>query len=255
MLGEGAQAAFQTMPMPGVANVSVEPDGPDANTAFVIRWTDRNEGGKASRGHVDQIAVSIMETSEEVFTGPRVDVPALEPGAEAQVEQAVPGLPAGNYAVAITVNVEGANNPGDAVASVGLKGRGSGFFGVGGSDPYRPATRGEANLNAVDEANSYLGDAWQDIGQYPRQEAVAMALQSYAGVLEAGLTAEDDLMPRLLAASQRARALEVGDPTAWRDAHLAELEAARATLTQVRSLEISPAQGAEALIRFADGLA
>jgi hypothetical protein len=84
------------------------------------------------------------------------------------------------------------------------------------------------------------------------RENLALALQSYAGVLPAGTTEGDDLMPRVLQAARAVRALDISDRMAFQQAISADAEAAAQVMQQVSGLSVTPADGADVLIDLAD---
>jgi hypothetical protein len=247
---EGAMSGIELVPY-YAAEVTIEPSGPEANTEFTIRWTDTNYGA-ASQGHSDQVEIINYDTGESVFTGDRVEVDALAANASANQEIKVPGLPAGNYSVRVSVNVDGSYDPNEATRDAGIAGMAERVFGVGGFDPTRPATPEQANTEAVGNALFYLLSMSNTGEEAKAQEYLAQALQSYAGVLPAGTTADDDLMPRILQAATTVRGLEIADPAAFQQAIAADAAATAQVIQQVEGLSVTPAQGAEALLDLAD---
>jgi hypothetical protein len=146
----------------------------------------------------------------------------------------VPGLPASGNEARLTINVDGAFTLNEATGDVGLSTGTERVFGVGGADPTPPSTPEAANVNTVRMAMH-----------------LALGLESYVGVLPAGLTVEDDLMPRVLQAAQAVRALQIEDPVVFQQAISADVDSAYQVLEQVVGPSATPVQGADAMLDLA----
>jgi hypothetical protein len=249
---EGAFFSADLVPYFDTMDLSVEPAGPEAATKFTIRWTDTNKGA-ASQGHADQVRIENTDTSQIAFESDRIDVEPLGSGASAaHVVTVEEGLPPGNYQVTLVLNVDGAFDMNDATGDRGLRTEIPYVFGVGGFDPSRPSTPERANLEAVGNAAFYLGSINNTGEEAKAQEYLALALESYAGVLPMGLTEGDDLMPRVLQMAQTVRGLEIADPVAFQQAISADADATAQVMSQVTGLSMTPAAGGEAILDFAD---
>ena len=251
---EGAFSSTDVVPVFGASDIAVDPEAPEVNTEFTIRWSDTNHGGVGSRGHADQLRVVSYETGDVVFESDRIEVAGVGASdASAPNEVKVPGgLPAGGYSIQFTLNVDGAADTTQATVEQGLMGGAEFLFGVGGADPTRPATPEAANTEAVNYAYFYLSSINNTDDQANAQENLALAIESYAGVLPAGLTADDDLMPRILQAAGAVRGLAITDAVAFQAAISADADAAAQVMQQVTGLVVTPAAGAQTLLDLAD---
>jgi hypothetical protein len=248
---DGAFFASELYPFFDTTHFEVEPKGPEADTEFAIGWIEINRGS-VSQGHTDQVVITNIDTGEAVFQSDRIEVEAMATDATVVNDVTVPGLPAGNYSITLTLNVDGAYNPSEATTDKGLATGIPLAFGVGGFDPTRPATAEQANVEAVGNAAFYLGSI-NNTGEEARaQENLALALEAYVGVIPAGLTEGDDLMPRILQAAQTVRGLEIADPVAFQQAISADADAAAGVMQQVTGLTVTPAAGADALLDLVD---
>jgi hypothetical protein len=231
--------------------IGVEPDAPEANTEFTVGWIEVNRG-TASSGHADQVQIMDIDTGQTVFESERIEVEAMASNASAQKDVKVPGLPTGNYSMTLVLNVDGTYDLGEATQDKGVTSQVPLLFGVGGADPMRPSSPEQANTEAVQNAYVHVASVNNYGQEAEAQENVALALESYAGVIPAGLTAEDDLMPRILQAAQTVRRLEITDSATFQQAISADAAATAEVMQQVSGLSVTPAAGAEALLDFAD---
>jgi hypothetical protein len=249
-LGEVLNPDGATSPMLMLGSISgyghaIDPEGPDASTPFTIRWTESGFGGTlASYG--TQVVIRDANLNE-VFNQ-RVDFAGLEQGAEAARELQVPnGLPAGTYRLEAWHNVDGGSDPTTATLETGVQTFSGLDFGVGGFDPNRPSDPGQANQMALGDTVGHLYLITDQSEDNPAPH-LADALESYAGMLSAGLTEGDNLMPQVLEMAGRLRALQVTDHIAFRDAILPDIEETKTAMEMVSTYQMSPDDGAMALL-------
>jgi hypothetical protein len=94
-----------------------EPANAQANQDFKLVWVDINYG-TATSGYED--AVEVYDSwNNPVFQG-KVDLPALDNGAQTPVQIDVPGLQAGTYSLRIVHNAGGGYEAAFALKNVGL---------------------------------------------------------------------------------------------------------------------------------------
>jgi hypothetical protein len=224
---------------------TIEPEGTDANAPFTINWTEANRGGELSSYSTHVVIRD--ENNAEVFNE-RVDFDGLAAGAERRHGLHVPeGLPAGNYRLEAWHNVDAGDDPTSATLEAGLRTLSQLDFGIGGFDPSRPSDPGLANQMALSTTVGHLYLIHNESEDNPAPH-LADALESYAGMLSAGLTEGDDLMPQVLDMAGRLRALQVTDNIAFRDAILPDIEETKTAMDMVTNFQMSPDDGALALL-------
>jgi len=122
LLGVDADDADASAVLPHVAGSSApvtEPATAQENQAFKLEWVDINYG-TATPGYED--AVQILDGSNTAVFQGRVELAALDQGAQTPVQIEVPALQAGTYRLQILHNAGGSNPeyPQYAIRSVGL---------------------------------------------------------------------------------------------------------------------------------------
>ena len=151
-LGEKGQLPV-IVPSPGP--LVFDPEVPDANARFTIRWTEKNEGGPSGpfKNEISIYAVRQGATSPGPVT---IDRPALAAGETRDAEYVVEGLAAGAYSVSVNLNFD--PEPGSMGSASGTGSGTQGQVLVGGVDDNTPVDSlgiGVGEVSALIGAASY----------------------------------------------------------------------------------------------------